>query len=1365
MPEDALHKTFSNNYNMSSNASVIDEKSLHLVDVEEQVEVKRPVKRLFTPLVSKYVPQTKLESERKPLPLFSTNIFSKIFLFWVFPLLNIGYKRTIEPSDLWYLDDSLKVDNAFLKFQENLDAILTKYREKNPDSESFPRFAIILAIFKVYEWEYSTAVVMKLISTAFEALTPLVTRYLISFVEETRLVPDTPTGRGVGLCLGVSLMMIIIGFLQNQSLILSKFVGGNSRTILTKALLEKSFIASSETKHNFPSGKIISLISGDISRIDLGFSMLPFGLGFPIPLIIGIAILIVNIGVSALAGIAVYVLIMVSVSYPAKSLLNLRMKANVHTDERVSIMREILQSMKMIKFYSWENAYEASVREIRKNEVSYVYKVQNVLNYIFSLSFCAPSIVSMTAFLVLSAVKKDQDAARIFSSLSLFGLLSTQSINLPYTISFVMDAISGSDRITKYLESSEQEFDLESFYNDSLIKDKDIAIKILHGDFEWENFDNEDEKDKVDPNKVEGDIELGLLNDGDTNEKTAGDFVLKNINLDIYKGEFLVITGVIGSGKSSLLSAITGFMKKTSGDVGVSGSALLCGAPWIQNATVKENILFGTQYDSDRYRNTIKACAFDSDIKELPAGDMTEIGERGVTLSGGQKARLSLARAVYTDKDIYLFDDILSAVDANVGKQITENCLLGVLSDKTRVIATHQLSLIKKADRIVFLNGDGTIDVGTEDELRARNLKFVSLMKHTTDAEDPEKDRTKDHIDAIDGQPESKKKQNGALYGNEERAINSIPLSVYKQYLNAGSNGWGFGMFVLLFALIVVGTFCYLFTNVWLSYWVDNHFKGMGKGTYMGIYVLLSVVTVFFTASEFILLGYVLVRASQVLNLQAVSKVLHTPMKFMDTTPVGRVINRFSKDTNTLDNEIVENIKIFIYMLSSIVGAIILAIAYIPWFAIAVPFFIILFVGVTNYYQATSREVKRLEAIVRSHIFNNLNEVMNGMNTIKAYNAEGRFLDKNSLFSDKLNEVYIVVFVCQRWISLTLNALASVLVFLVTILAVTGQFKISAASVGLLTTYMMEMASNFAAILNVFTQIENQMNSVERICHYASSLEQESPYMISETTPDPSWPSAGSIEFKNVSFRYRENLPLILKRLTLHVDGGEKIGICGRTGAGKSSILTALYRLNELAGGEITIDGVDISKLGLHSLRSKLTIIPQDPTLFQGDIRKNLDPFNECTDDKLWDALRRSGLINGDDLDDIKLQTNDNYHKFHLESKVEDEGSNFSLGERQLVALARALVRQSKILILDEATSSVDYHTDSIVQTTIATEFKDCTVLCIAHRLKTILNYDKILVLEKGEVEEFEEPATLYHKGGRFREMCESASITASDFE
>ncbi|ODQ61918.1 hypothetical protein WICANDRAFT_82082 [Wickerhamomyces anomalus NRRL Y-366-8] len=1334
---------------MSSNASVIDEKSLHLVDVEEQVEVKRPVKRLFTPLVSKYVPQTKLESERKPLPLFSTNIFSKIFLFWVFPLLNIGYKRTIEPSDLWYLDDSLKVDNAFLKFQENLDAILTKYREKNPDSESFPRFAIILAIFKLYKWEYSTAVVMKLISTAFEALTPLVTRYLISFAEEKRLVPDTPTGRGVGLCLGVSLMMIIIGFLQNQSLILSKFVGGNSRTILTKALLEKSFIASSETKHNFPSGKIISLISGDISRIDLGFSMLPFGLGFPIPLIIGIAILIVNIGVSALAGIAVYVLIMVSVSFPAKSLLNLRMKANVHTDERVSIMREILQSMKMIKFYSWENAYEASVREIRKNEVSYVYKVQNVLNYIFSLSFCAPSIVSMTAFLVLSAVKKDQDAARIFSSLSLFGLLSTQSINLPYTISFVMDAISGSDRITKYLKSSEQEFDLESFYNDSLIKDKDIAIKILHGDFEWETFDNEDEKDKVDPNKVEGDIELGLLNDGDTNEKTAGDFVLKDINLDIYKGEFLVITGVIGSGKSSLLSAITGFMKKTSGDVGVSGSALLCGAPWIQNATIKENILFGTQYDSDRYRNTIKACAFDSDIKELPAGDMTEIGERGVTLSGGQKARLSLARAVYTDKDIYLFDDILSAVDANVGKQITENCLLGVLSDKTRVIATHQLSLIKKADRIVFLNGDGTIDVGTEDELRARNLKFVSLMKHTTDAEDPEKDRTKDHIDAIDGQPESKKKQNGALYGNEERAINSIPLSVYKQYLNAGSNGWGFGMFVLLFALIVVGTFCYLFTNVWLSYWVDNHFKGMGKGTYMGIYVLLSVVTVFFTASEFILLGYVLVRASQVLNLQAVSKVLHTPMKFMDTTPVGRVINRFSKDTNTLDNEIVENIKIFIYMLSSIVGAIILAIAYIPWFAIAVPFFIILFVGVTNYYQATSREVKRLEAIVRSHIFNNLNEVMNGMNTIKAYNAEERFLDKNSLFSDKLNEVYIVVFVCQRWISLTLNALASVLVFLVTILAVTGQFKISAASVGLLTTYMMEMASNFAAILNVFTQIENQMNSVERICHYASSLEQESPYMISETTPDPSWPSAGSIEFKNVSFRYRENLPLILKRLTLHVDGGEKIGICGRTGAGKSSILTALYRLNELAGGEITIDGVDISKLGLHSLRSKLTIIPQDPTLFQGDIRKNLDPFNECTDDKLWDALRRSGLINGDDLDDIKLQTNDNYHKFHLESKVEDEGSNFSLGERQLVALARALVRQSKILILDEATS----------------KFKDCTVLCIAHRLKTILNYDKILVLEKGEVEEFEEPATLYHKGGRFREMCESASITASDFE
>jgi ABC-type multidrug transport system fused ATPase/permease subunit len=479
-------------------------------------------------------------------------------------------------------------------------------------------------------------------------------------------------------------------------------------------------------------------------------------------------------------------------------------------------------------------------------------------------------------------------------------------------------------------------------------------------------------------------------------------------------------------------------------------------------------------------------------------------------------------------------------------------------------------------------------------------------------------------------------------------------------------------------------------------------------------------------------------------------------------------LNRFTKDTDALDNEISEQARILSSCVAKVAGVFILCVIYIPWVAICIPFIIFALVVIANYYQASTREIKRLEATQRSFVYSNFNEVLSGLNTINAYNQQGRFYIRNRTFINNMNEASYLVFANQRWLDLMLDCLASSYVLVVALLCVNHVFKINPASVGLLLTYSLEISQILSFLVRTYTQFENDMNSAERIIHYALKLPQEAPAVVENTQRTKEWPSNGEIEFENVSLSYRPGLPLVLKDVSFKVNGGEKIGICGRTGAGKSSIMTALYRISELHHGAIYIDDVDVSGLGLESLRSSLSIIPQDPVLFAGTIRKNLDPFGENDDDKLWDALRRSHLIDLDELDEVKLQVKlpeSTIHKFHLDQIVEDEGVNFSLGERQLIAFARALVRNTKILVLDEATSLVDYETDSKIQTTIAEEFRHCTILCIAHRLKTIIKYDRIMTLERGKIAEFDVPKNLFKdEHGIFRQMCDKSNITIEDF-
>ncbi|KAL6946779.1 hypothetical protein ACO0QE_001628 [Hanseniaspora vineae] len=1459
------------------------------------------------------------DNERPIYPLLHANIFSQIFFLWVLPLISVGYKRTLQPKDLFKMDEKLGVDEVYNKFEKNWNKELDKLKQKqnitgsvdsteNEQEVELTKFTIIVVLFKTFYKQFLMAVVFIILGNCSSAFNPMLTKKLINFVEAKQMVPNLHVNKGIGYAIGASLIMLVNGIFFNHFFHMSMLMGGQVRSVLTKALLSKSFKLSGKSKHKYSNGVITSMMSTDLSRLELALAFHPFLWGFPFPVVITIVLLIVNLGAIALVGIALFFVVVCVTMLGFKLILKTRVQANIHTDRRVTLMREILNSLKMIKYYAWEDAYEQNVNDSRTKEIKKVIVMSYTKNFFTALGITLPSLCSLITFLALYKIGwTGRNSGDIFSSLSLFQVLSIQMFFIPMALGTGVDGFIGLQRIQNFLKSSEEQETPEK----PECTDSENSLELRNCSFEWESFDNDDDEEEDDDEDSEGGNE-GIENlrksqpksdklnsssssasssSSDTEKKPANVSSpqeddtsslqklsksafsgFTNVNLNIKKGEMVIVTGSIGTGKSSLLMALSGFMKQTSGVVHQSGSLLLCGYPWIQNTTARNNILFGSEFDRKKYDKIVDVCTLGADFDILPAGDLTEIGERGITLSGGQKARINLARTVYKNRDIYLFDDVLSAVDARVGKYIMDHCMMGMLKDKTRILATHQLSLIERADKVIFLGTDNSFDFGTVNELRQRNQDFVKLLDFAktesdkqkeqelkekleageldpkeqyaqhqagkeklaelpvlqsgeitksdaalTEGQQPAVDNASIAMDVNDYQPQfngehdkdlaqlkmqisrrssgtlslSQSQKNeeiaaeqdranmGHTTQKEERAVNSISLRIYKEYVKAGAGKWAAPIFGLYATLVTFTAFCTLFASVWLSFWTEQKFKGRSESFYMGLYCFWVFGAFLFLSSQFTLLCVLGLRSSKVLNLKSVHKLLHTPMSFLDTTPIGRVLNRFTKDTDTLDNELTDQVRLFVYQLGNLTGVIVMCIIYLPWFAIAVPFLAFCYICIANHYQCSGREVKRLEAVQRSFVYNNFNEVLGGMTTIKCFQKEQAFLMKNDFLINKQNEATFLSIALQRWVALFLDFVAVMFALIISILCVTRTFHVSAASAGVMLTYVLQLPGLLNTLLRSMTQMENDMNSVERLVSYATELPQEAAYRIPEMTPPAEWPVRSNIEFEDVSLAYRPELPLVLKHVTISVADGEKIGICGRTGAGKSTIMSALYRLVELSTGRIIIDGVDISKIGLYDLRSKLSIIPQDPVLFKGTVRKNLDPFVEHDDAALWDALVRGGAIEPEEIDFVKTQKvgqnsgksnedsdEEEVHKFHLDQEIEEDGANYSLGERQLLALSRALVRRSKILILDEATSSVDYETDNKIQNKIVQEFGDSTILCIAHRLKTILNYDRILVLDQGEVKEFDTPLNLFkQEESIFREMCNRSGISDADFE
>ncbi|KAL8723177.1 MAG: hypothetical protein Q9181_007335 [Wetmoreana brouardii] len=1372
---------------------------------------RKPWYRRLNPLKRRIPPP--IPKERVVSHEYKAGLFSRLTWQWMAPIMHVGYQRPLELNDIWLVNPDREAGMLAKKLGASF-----KRRAANGD-----RYPLLWAMHETFHVEFWVGGFCQLFASIFQVISPFTLRYLISFASQAYSAqqgkrPPPHIGNGIGLVLGVTFMQILQSFGTNHFIYRGQMVGAQSRGVLIALIFEKAMKLSGRAKAGgkaiedqeedkerqelvkvkkgllerlfdkrsrggpkvtpdkargiagdgtgWGNGTIVNLMSVDTYRIDQASGMFHIVWTSPVAVLITLVVLLINLTYSALAGFALLVIGVPLLTQAIKTLFKRRRAINKITDQRVSLTQEVLQSVRFVKYFGWETSFLDRIKEIRKREIWSIQILLAIRNAINAVSMSLPIFASMLSFITFSLSQHALNPAPIFSSLALFNSLRLPLNLLPLVISQVIDAWASIGRIQEFLLAEEQSDD---FRWDMEGKN---AVIMEEADFTWERTVTQDLVNNEPKTEKQGKaVEKGekaavkaepasIAGDGADSASTLTNtepFQLQNINFALGRDELVAVIGTVGSGKSSLLAALAGDMRRTKGQVTMGASRAFCPQyAWIQNATVRDNIVFGKDYQRRWYDEVVDACALRPDLDMLPHGDMTEIGERGITVSGGQKQRLNIARAIYFNSDIILMDDPLSAVDAHVGRHIFDHAISGLLKDKCRILATHQLHVLNRCDRIIWMQDGRIKTIDTFDNLMNSNEDFQKMMAST--AQEEKQDDEVDGDEVEDEKKDAKRrkisKRRAALMQQEERAVRSVSWSVYDAYIRASGSILN-GPFVVM--LLICSQGANIATSLWLSYWTSDKF-GYTTGAYIGTYAALGVVQALLMFAFSVALSILGTNSSKVMLHDAMTRVLRAPMGFFDTTPLGRITNRFSKDVDTMDNNLTDSIRMYFFTLAMIVSVFTLIIVFFHYFAIALGPLFLIFLFSAAYYRASAREMKRHESVLRSGVFSRFGEAVSGVSSIRAYGLEDRFVRGIRQSVDEMNSAYYLTFSNQRWLAVRLDFIGNLLVFTTGILVVTSRFDVNPSIAGLVLSYILSIVQMIQFTVRQLAEVENAMNATERVHYYGTQLDEEPPLHLREIPQD--WPQKGEIVFNEVQMRYREGLPLVLQGLTMCVAGGERIGIVGRTGAGKSSIMSTLFRLVELSGGSISIDGINIASVGLKDLRTRLAIIPQDPTLFRGTIRSNLDPFNEHTDLELWSALRQSDLIDADaKIDD------ENHGRIHLDGVVEEEGLNFSLGQRQLMALARALVRNAQIIVCDEATSSVDMDTDQKIQKTIATGFKGKTLLCIAHRLKTIINYDRICVMDHGRIAELDTPLRLWEEGGIFRSMCDQSGIRREDFD
>uniref|UniRef100_A0A1I8B942 Multidrug resistance-associated protein n=1 Tax=Meloidogyne hapla TaxID=6305 RepID=A0A1I8B942_MELHA len=1321
------------------------------------------------------------EINQKTCPEPSVSFLNRILFVWFDSIARLGNMRALIIDDLWQLSERDKSKHLTTKFEKirekqfnsfnqrkikrrvkppllkkNQNGIeeteLLKTNEnkseystnKNEFKENSSPPSLIWALFLTFKFSFFGAIFYKIIHDLLQFAPPKLLDLLLQFIE----TPEANIWNGIGIAICMFLLNFIQSMFIHQYFHIMFRVGMNIRSILTSAIYKKALLLSSSARTKRTIGEIVNLMTVDIQRFQDMASWINFLWSAPLQVLLSIFFLFQLLGISVIAG-----LICLVAFVPINAILSLAMrtfqqKQMALKDERLKLMNEILNGIKVFKLYAWEDSIEDRILAIRKKELQLLRRIAYV-NAISSMTWsCAPFLVAVStfsAYLLLDPANNVLTPRITFVALSYFNILRFPLAIFPMVGSQAVQCNVSNKRMKTFLAEDE----LKSLPSNNSFGDSSLAISLRNASFSWS------EEEPV---------------------------LLKNLNIEIKRGSLVAVVGRIGSGKSSLLSAILGEMYCKSGTVEIDGQiAYVPQQAWIQNMSLKENILFGNSFNKQSYDVVIDACSLQQDLDSLPGGDSIEIGEKGINLSGGQKQRISLARAAYLDRDIYFLDDPLSAVDSHVGKHIFDKLIgseNGLLKAKTRVLVTHGLSFLKHCDQIIVVKDGQVTESGSYHDLLKSSgelseiiEEYVMKQQSTTDISEEPDDEMMDVLDELEKihpekslprlsarrvttesetsgktsiqQKESittipQKRPTAKIIEKEEVLTGKVKFGVYLEYLRA--IGWislTFFIFIYLFSS-VLGFAC----NLWLAKWSDQaEAIQKGNSTFSNetksnliIYTSLGIAQAFTVTFGSIIMAIGMIKAGRKLHQAMLKSVLRSPMSWFDITPLGRIMNRFGKDVDSLDSEIPRSFTSFLRTLLASAETLAMISYATPQFLLCVTPLAIFYGLVLRYYESVQ-----------------------GASSIRAYNCVERFLSESQKRVDNNMVIYFSSIVANRWLAVRLELVGNLIVFFSAFSAVLFRHTdhVTAGLVGLSVSYALSVTQVLNWAVRMASELETNIVSVERIKEYKETPNEaalETPSEVfNEKKGEEFWPENGEILIDNIALRYRQNLDLVLKDVNAHILPHEKIGIVGRTGAGKSSLVLALFRLVEPASGKIIIDGIDISKLGLKQLRSRLTIVPQDPVLFSGTFRENLDPFGKHSDDGIWTALKLTHL-------DEFVNTLPN----KLDHKISEGGGNLSVGQRQLICLARAVLRQSKILVLDEAAASVDLETDHLIQQTIRRQFVDCTVLTIAHRLHSVLDSTRILVFSEGRVAEFDTPINLFSRqDSLFRSLALDAGINS----